>query len=87
VGRLVEAGAARGRGDAAGAARLLEDAAARLDAAAMRLYAAAARRRLGQLRGAAGQGLADEAEAWMRGQHVANPARMTALLAPGFPDD
>jgi hypothetical protein len=87
LGRLIEAGVAHGRQDAAGAARLLEDAAARLDAVAMRLYAAAARRRLGRLRGAAGKGLADEAEAWMRSQKVANPARMTALLAPGFPDE
>jgi hypothetical protein len=53
----------------------------------MRLYAAAARRRLGRLRGAAGKGLADEAEAWMRTQKVASPARMTALLAPGFPEE
>jgi hypothetical protein len=87
LGRLVEAGVARGKGDTAGAARLLEGAAARLDAVAMRLYAAAARRRLGQLRGAAGTGLVGEAEAWMRGQRIASPARMTALLAPGFPDD
>ncbi len=87
LGRLVEAGVAWGSGDAAGAARLLEDAAARLDAVSMRLHAAAARRHLGRLRGAAGQGLADEAEAWMRSQKVANPARMSALLAPGFPED
>jgi hypothetical protein len=87
LGKLIEAGVARGKGDVAGAGRHLEDAAARLDAVAMRLYAAAARRRLGRLRGAAGQGLADEAEAWMRSQKVANPARMTALLVPGFPDD
>jgi hypothetical protein len=87
LGKLVEAGVAFGRGDAAEAARLLEDAAARLDAVSMRLYAAAARRRLGQLRGAAGTGLVAEAEAWMRGQKVASPARMTALLAPGFPEE
>jgi hypothetical protein len=87
LGKLVEAGVAQGRGDVAGAARLLEDGAARLDAVAMRLYAAAARRRLGQLRGTAGKGLADEAEAWMRGQKVASPARMTALLVPGFPEE
>jgi hypothetical protein len=86
LGKLIEAGVARGRGDVAEASRLLEDSAARLDAVAMCLYAAAARRRQGQRRGAPGQGRGDQAEAWMRGQKVASPARMTALLAPGFPD-
>jgi hypothetical protein len=28
----------------------------------------------------------EQAEAWMKGQNVRRPDRMTALLAPGFPD-
>jgi hypothetical protein len=50
------------------------------------LQAAAARRRLGELTGGArGRGLVEQADAWMRDQQIRNPARMTALLAPGFP--
>ena len=30
--------------------------------------------------------LAREADAWMAGQNIGNPARMTGMLAPGFPD-
>ena len=57
------------------------------DACDMRLYAAAARRRLGQLVGRAeGRALMAGAESWMAGQTIRNPARMAAMLAPGFPD-
>jgi hypothetical protein len=85
--RLIRAGVAACRGDAAGAAARLAEAALALDGLDMALYAAAARRRLGRLRGGAeGRGLVASAEAWMAGQQVANPARMTALLVPGFPD-
>jgi hypothetical protein len=53
----------------------------------MNLFAAAARRRLGQLLGGnCGQALIAQADAWMAGQGIVNPARMTAMLAPGFPD-
>jgi hypothetical protein len=51
----------------------------------MKLYAAVTRRRLGQILGAQeGQRLIDQAESWMNEQGIANPARMSALLAPGF---
>lgn len=52
------------------------------------LYAAAARRRLGQLTdGAAGRDLIAAADEWMTSQGVKNPVRMTAMLAPGVPDE
>jgi hypothetical protein len=75
-----------GRRDHGGARHLLEDAAGRLDAAGLRLHAAAARRRLGErVAGSRGQRLVEQADAWMKGQNVRRPDRMTALLAPGFP--
>ncbi|MGO9712934.1 MAG: ATP-binding protein, partial [Polyangiaceae bacterium] len=55
------------------------------DGAEMRLYAAAARRRLGGLIGGdAGAQLVREADEWMVAQTVKDPAKMTAMLAPGF---
>jgi hypothetical protein len=85
--RLIRAGAAACRGDAASAAAGLAQAAVALDALDMALYAAAARRRLGRLHGGdEGRALVASADAWMASQHIANPARMTALLVPGFPD-
>jgi hypothetical protein len=76
-----------GRHDAGGARQLLEDAARRLDAAGLHLHAAAARRRLGELvAGDPGRRLVEQADAWMKGQNVCRPDRMTGLLAPGFPD-
>jgi hypothetical protein len=87
LAQLVRAGVAMGRHDAGGARQLLEDAAGRLDAAGLRLHAAAARRRLGErVAGSQGQRLVEQADAWMKGQNVRRPDRMTALLAPGFPD-
>jgi hypothetical protein len=63
---------------------LLRQAAAALDAVDMPLYAAAARRQLGRLVGGdAGQALIAHADAWMQGQKIQKPARMSALLAPG----
>ena len=49
------------------------------------LYAAAARRRHGVLLGGdAGRQAIDSADAWMQRQGIAAPAKMTAMLAPGF---
>src|SRR5262249_51902252 len=82
--QLVRAGVAMGRHDAGGARQLLEDAAGRLDAAGLRLHAAAARRRLGGRGGGSlGHRPVEQADAWMKGQKVRRPARMTALPAPG----
>ena len=36
------------------------------------------------LRYLAGRGLVAAADQWMHAQDIANPARMTAMLAPGF---
>jgi hypothetical protein len=59
----------------AGERALLDAAIAGLDAHGLSLYAAAARRRRGDL------ATADE---WMAGQQSRDPARLTAMLAPGF---
>jgi len=49
------------------------------------LYANAARSRLGQvLGGAEGAALSAQAQAWYAQQAVTNPARMTAMLVPGW---
>jgi hypothetical protein len=88
LAQLVRAGVAMRRHDAGGARQLLEDAAGRLDAAGLRLHAAAARRRLGErVAGSQGHRLVEQADAWMKGQNIRRPDRMTALLAPGFPEN
>jgi eukaryotic-like serine/threonine-protein kinase len=67
--------------------RHLDQAMRGFDAADMALYAACARRRKGQLLGGEeGQRLIEAAEAAMREQGITNPARWTALYAPGFSD-
>jgi serine/threonine protein kinase len=87
LAQLVRAGVAMGRHDAGGSRQLLEEVVGRLEAAGLRLHAAAARRRLGeQVGGKEGQRLVEQADAWMKGQKVRGPNRMTALLVPGFPD-
>ncbi len=55
------------------------------EARGMQLYRESARWRLGQLVGGAeGAELTRAAEAWAVGEGVKNPARMLALMAPGF---
>ena len=55
------------------------------DAVDMALQSHAARRRRGQLVGGAeGTALVQAADAWMAGQGVVAPARLTAVLAPGL---
>jgi serine/threonine protein kinase len=81
---LVEAGLAATRGDRSRALALVDAAESGCDAAQMGLCAAAARRRRGELLGGeAGQALVEAADEWMRQRDIRNPARMTALLAPG----
>lgn len=81
---LVEAGTAATRRQAERARGLLESAEAGFEGADMGLYAAVVRRRRGELMGGeAGRALVAGADAWMNGQDITNPARMTQMLAPG----
>jgi tRNA A-37 threonylcarbamoyl transferase component Bud32 len=84
---LMRAGIACTHGDGRQAVPLLQEALERLNAVDMYIFAQAARRRLGQLVGGdEGRQLIGESEAWMANQGIRNPARMTAVFAPGFPD-
>jgi hypothetical protein len=66
----------------------LSRAIAAFDRAEMPLYAAVTRRRLGALvTGDRRHQLLRQADEWMAGQDVRNPALITRMLAPGFPDD
>ena len=63
------------------------DAVDRFERADMKLYAAVTRRRIGALQDdARGRELRRQAEEWMAAQNIKNPAAMTRMLAPGFPD-
>ena len=87
IARLLQAGIAwvDGRRDAA--LTLLDEALGQFERADMRLYAAVTRRRLGALRDDdRGRALFDAAQAWMAAQNIRNPAALTRMLAPGFPD-
>jgi hypothetical protein len=82
---LLAAGLAQVRGDQDRAAAQLRAGIDSVTAAGMHLYAAAARRRLGQhVGGDEGVALRATADAWMSERGVANPARMTAMLIPGW---
>ena len=85
---LLRAGIAGLRDDRREASARLSQAAEGFDAADMKLYAAAARRHLGGLMGdAQGREMIKRSDAWMKGQMIKNPARMTRMLAPGFAFD
>jgi hypothetical protein len=83
LARMVRAALASLRADRAAAAAGLSDAMTGFERSGMALYAAAARWRLGQFSG--GDRIAKASE-WMTKQDIRNPARMVAMLAPGFPD-
>jgi tetratricopeptide (TPR) repeat protein len=84
---LLRAGIAFLESDTPLAVRHLHDAADRFERADMRLHAAVARRRIGTLQhDAAGRELRRQADEWMAGQQIKNPAAMTRMWAPGFPD-
>ncbi len=85
--RLTLAGSRRAVGDLDGAALALRGGLEALEATDTLLYANATRRRLGEtLGGDEGAKLLAQADGWMRGKGVRNPARMTAMLLPGWPD-
>ena len=63
----------------------MRESAAGLDAVDMRLHAMATRRLLGRFMGGPeGEALVTQADSWMKGQQVRDPARMAAMLAPGM---
>jgi hypothetical protein len=64
---------------------LLAKAECGFDRADMALYAEAARRTKGEvLGGDEGRALVYASDSWMTSQNIKNPARLTAMLAPGF---
>jgi hypothetical protein len=87
IALLLRAGIAYLEGSTPSALRYLHDAADRFDRADMALYAAVACRRIGALQDdARGREKWQQAEDWMAAQNIKNPACMTRMLAPGFPD-
>jgi serine/threonine protein kinase/tetratricopeptide (TPR) repeat protein len=67
------------------ARRELSTAIQQLERADMALHAAAARRCLGQLTGGdEGASMIAESDDWMRAESIQEPARMAALVVPGF---
>lgn len=84
LANMIRAGVASIRGDRNAVLNLLATAETGCHGADMALCAAVARRRRGQLLGGEeGRALVEAAEAWMRNQGIANPERMTGILAPG----
>jgi len=87
IALLLRAGIACVEGSPSLALRCLHDAADRFGRADMNLYIAVVRRRVGALQhDEHGRELQRRADGWMAAQNIKNPARMTRMLAPGFPD-
>jgi hypothetical protein len=87
IGLLLQAGMAQLEGSTPSALKYLHDAAERFERADMSLYLAVARRRIGALQDdERGRELQRQADMWMAAQNIKNPARMTRMLSPGFPD-
>jgi hypothetical protein len=87
LGLTNAAGVAAARGDIDRARQLLVDAVQRCDEQALGGWAAAARCQLGRLLGGdEGRTLVEHGERWLVERGTANPARMIAALAPGFPE-
>ena len=84
---LLNAGVAYLESNHALALRLLHDAAQKFEHAEMRLYLAVTRRRIGALQGdATGRACREQSDAWFAEQDIKNPAALTRMLAPGFPE-
>ena len=87
VSELILASCAHAQGDGERAVTLLRFALEGFEKSDMALHAAAARARLGVLIGGAeGLAFASASETWMRDEGVVAPARMVAMMAPGFGD-
>jgi hypothetical protein len=87
IALLLRAGITYLEGNPALALKCLHDAADRFERADMKLYLAVTRRRIGALRqDERGSELQRHADEWMAAQNIKNPACMTRMLAPGFPD-
>jgi serine/threonine protein kinase len=85
MAKLLFAGVAALSGDTARAESLLRQAAGEFSAAGMALHEKVCQHSLGQLLGGdPGRTLVGAAEAWMRGEAIANPTRFAAMLAPAF---
>jgi hypothetical protein len=81
---VIEGGVAGVRGQAEVARDRLAEATDLLEQIHMKLWASATRRRLGEwLGGNEGKSLINQANTWMVGQCIRDPARMTAMLIPG----
>ncbi len=84
LARLIRANIAATRGDRQRAAMLASEADARFSRVDMRMCAAAARRRRGEaIGGTEGRAVISAVDAWMATNTIKNPARVTAMLAPG----
>jgi hypothetical protein len=87
LARQLRAAVRLGRGEQAAAQQLLREAVEHFERCHMGLFAVAARRRLGQLLGGnEGRSLVIGADTWLAAQGIKNPDRITAMMAPGFPD-
>lgn len=85
MAQLLHAGVAATRGNAESAVSFLDQAVRQFEDCHMALWHAVALRRKGQLVGGdAGRSLVSRAGRWMAGQGIADPERMTQMLAPGF---
>jgi len=84
---LIRAGIAYLEGATSLAIAHLHDAARGFERADMNLYLAITRRRIGALQDdEPGRELRRVSDEWMTAQNVKNPAAMTRMLSPGFPD-
>lgn len=93
---LLDAGVAHCRGEIDASARHLQEAIVQLDKMEMNLFAQSARYRLGEVMMEKGmstknyplikEGIAlkEKATTWMKSEGIKNPARMVAMLAPGW---
>jgi hypothetical protein len=85
LAQLLQAGVAAGRHDKTQALELLDSGELKCRSANMDLIAVGAQRVRGQLAGgASGRAMVEAADAWMANQDIRSPARMAAMLVPGF---